>query len=92
MTAGSRQRGEGLMSGWPDMKQGPEKNKKDGQKKQTKKPRHAVAFMIRTACAFVRRESVTKPAAPLRERRAATSEFGLDAVHARKNTTRKALV
>jgi hypothetical protein len=63
-----------------------------GTQTKTKKPRHAVAFMIRTACAFVRRESVTKPAAPLRERRAATSEFGLDAVHARKNTTRKALV
>jgi hypothetical protein len=30
---------------------------------------------------------VTKPAASLREQRAATSEFGLDAVHARKNTT-----
>jgi hypothetical protein len=41
---------------------------------------------------FVWRESVTKPAAPLGERRAATSEFGLDAVHARKNTTSKAPV
>jgi hypothetical protein len=35
---------------------------------------------------------VTKPAASLGERRAATSKFGLDAVHARKNTTRKAPV
>jgi hypothetical protein len=35
---------------------------------------------------------VTKPAASLREQRAATSEFGLDAVHARKNTTTRAPV
>ncbi|MBK5047335.1 hypothetical protein [Paraburkholderia domus] len=36
MTAGSRQRGEGLMSGWPDMKQGPEKNKKADKKSKQK--------------------------------------------------------
>jgi hypothetical protein len=59
---------------------------------KTEKPRQAVAFMIRTACAFMQRESVTKPAASLGERRAATSKIGLDAVHARKNTTCGAMV
>jgi hypothetical protein len=34
----------------------------------------------------------TKPAASLGEQRAATSKFGLDAVHGRKNTTTRAPV
>jgi len=61
-------------------------------RRKSKKATACRGFHDSNSLRFVWRESVTKPAASLRKRRAATSKFGLDAVHARKNTTRKAPV